>query len=281
MHHCLTKALAVVAASAMTLLPVYPAYAQQSGGSSTRTPIKHVVVIFQENVSFDHYFGTYPHAANLPGERPFHAAENTPGANTLEAAGLLTNNPNKVNPFRIPPSIPVTCDEDHNYNDEQAAFDGGLMDKFVEKLTCNDPKIGPNSVMGYYDGNTVTALWNYAQHFAMSDNFYGTTFGPSTPGAVNLISGQTNGAVGFARSDGMGTSTINNIVADGQGGFTMFGDSDPHGDVCSSTTSATTEMTGKNVGDLLNAKSITWGWFQGGFNLTAVNANGSTGCTRT
>ena len=47
--------------------------------------------------------------------------------------------------------------------------------------------------MGYYDGNTVTALWNYAQHFAMSDNSYGTNFGPSTPGAINLISGQTNG----------------------------------------------------------------------------------------
>ncbi len=49
--------------------------------------------------------------------------------------------------------------------------------------------------MGYYDGNTVTALWNYAQRFAMSDNSYNTTFGPSTPGAVNLISGQTNGVV--------------------------------------------------------------------------------------
>ena len=47
--------------------------------------------------------------------------------------------------------------------------------------------------MDYYDGNTVTALWNYAQHFAMSDNSFGTTFGPSTPGALNLISGQTHG----------------------------------------------------------------------------------------
>ena len=48
-------------------------------------------------------------------------------------------------------------------------------------------------VMGYYDGNTVTALWNYAQHFAMSDNSYSTKFGPSTVGALNLIAGQTNG----------------------------------------------------------------------------------------
>ena len=46
--------------------------AQNRGGddSQTKTPIKHVVVIFQENVSFDHYFGTYPHAANLPDETP-------------------------------------------------------------------------------------------------------------------------------------------------------------------------------------------------------------------
>ena len=44
---------------------------------------------------------------------------------------------------------------------------------------------------GHYDGNTVTALWNYAQHYAMSDNSFDTAFGPSTPGAVNLISGQS------------------------------------------------------------------------------------------
>src|SRR5260370_1064493 len=107
MHPRLTRAVAVVAASAMTLLPTYPAYAQQSGGSSTKTPIKHVVVIFQENVSFDHYFGTYPHAFNLPGETPFHANEATPESHTLLSSGILTNNPDKTNPFRIPPSLPV------------------------------------------------------------------------------------------------------------------------------------------------------------------------------
>jgi hypothetical protein len=45
--------------------------------------------------------------------------------------------------------------------------------------------------MGYFDGNTVTALWNYAQHNAMSDNSDSTYFGPSTVGAIDLISGQT------------------------------------------------------------------------------------------
>src|ERR1700684_2145725 len=49
----------------------------------TATPIKHLVVIFQENISFDHYFGTYPKALNLPGETPFTAKRNTPQVNNL------------------------------------------------------------------------------------------------------------------------------------------------------------------------------------------------------
>ena len=65
------------------------------------------------------------------------------------------------------------------------------MDKFVEKLSCTDKVLGTVSTMGYYDGNTVTAMWNYAQNFAMSDNSWGTTFGPSTPGALNLVAGNT------------------------------------------------------------------------------------------
>jgi phospholipase C len=173
----LSKAMAIMAAAALTLTPMYPTFAKDRDDFPTKTPIKHVVVIFQENVSFDHYFGTYPHAFNLPGETPFHAKADTPESNTLLSSGLLTNNPNKANPFRIPPSVPVTCDEDHNYNDEQAAAHGGLMDRFVEKLSCNDPVLGPASTMGYYDGNTVTAMWNYAQHFAMSDNSWGRRLG--------------------------------------------------------------------------------------------------------
>ena len=56
------------------------------------------------------------------------------------------------------------------------------------------PDEDPKLVMGYYDGNTVTALWHYAQRFALNDNSFGTVFGPSTPGALNLFAGQTSGA---------------------------------------------------------------------------------------
>jgi phospholipase C len=52
---------------------------------AANTPIEHVVVIFQENQSFDHYFGTYPHAANPPDEPAFHAAPDTPTVNGLTA----------------------------------------------------------------------------------------------------------------------------------------------------------------------------------------------------
>lgn len=283
MHHRLNKAIASVVAAAITLLPVYPASAQDRDDSKTRTPVKHIVVIFQENVSFDHYFGTYPHAFNLPGEIPFHAKEDTPESNTLLSSGLLTNNPNKVNPFRIPPSVPVTCDEDHNYNDEQAAANGGLMDKFVEKLSCNDKVLGPASTMGYYDGNTVTAMWNYAQYFAMSDNSWGTTFGPSTPGALNLVAGNTfPGTLFPTRPNGNPASASGNI-ANGATTGAVIGDPRPLLDDCVASNPkfqnvSQITVSGKNVGDLLNAKGLTWGWFQGGFAPTGVDAKGRAVC---
>src|SRR5712672_887939 len=143
MHHCFTKALATVTAAAITLLPASPAFAHD-GDSDGATPIRHLVVIFQENVSFDHYFGTYPKAANASGE-PFHAAYGTPSVNGLVnnpgvsgTGSLLTNNPNKdaagnqVNPKRYDPATindVLTCDQNHGYPDEQKAFNGGAMDK--------------------------------------------------------------------------------------------------------------------------------------------------------
>src|SRR5919107_4093149 len=72
----------------------------QSQTHLTATPIKHVVVIFQENRSFDHYFGTYPHAKNPPGEPKFEASVDTPSVNGLNRP-LLTDNPNAANPGRI------------------------------------------------------------------------------------------------------------------------------------------------------------------------------------
>lgn len=228
---------------------IVPFFSWGSFAAETATPIKHVVVIYQENVSFDHYFATYPKALNETGDPPFHAAKNTPAVNGLDDF-LLHHNPNAVNPYRLERSQALTCDMEHGYTAEQLAYDSGLMDKFVEHTGTRNGHCDPRQVMGYFDGNTVTALWNYAQHFSMSDNFFGTTFGPSTPGALNLISGQTHGAT---------PSNLRGAVRDG----TIYSDRNPTHDDCSK--GDTVSMTGKNIGDLLNSKSVTWGWFQGGF----------------
>ncbi|MDT5131050.1 MAG: phospholipase, partial [Mycobacterium sp.] len=66
---------------------------------ATATPIQHLVVVFQENVSFDHSFGTYPNAANVDGQR-FTAKPGTPGVDGLTPE-LLTHNPNKAQPVRL------------------------------------------------------------------------------------------------------------------------------------------------------------------------------------
>ncbi|MDE3080642.1 MAG: hypothetical protein KGI94_11480, partial [Paracoccaceae bacterium] len=289
----LTRKVTLAATSALAVMAFHtPAMA-----APTATPIKHLVVIFQENVSFDHYFATYPKAANPAGEPAFHAAEGTPAQiDTLAHAGLLDKNPNAdaqngadaSGPFRLDRTQAGTADQNHGYTAEQAAFDNFRMDLFP-KHTGKGSKDGAGAfgtkgqVMGYYDGNTVTALWTYAQNYAMNDANFSTTFGPSTPGAINLVSGQTNGVFlppGY-KLEKDGTYDGGRVVPDGQGGWTMISDLDPTGDVCSNPKYPTALMTGKNVGDLMNARGVTWGWFEGGFDLTAKNADGSTGCHRT
>jgi phospholipase C len=267
-----TFAKALLSGSILALIMSTAGLARAEDGSSTSTPIKHIVVIFQENISFDHYFGTYPNAQpNKDGSRYFKGAkQGTPRVNSLESAGLLTNNPNGVNPFRIDRSNPNTCDQDHGYSDEQFAFHGGLMDQFL-KHSCNDPNIGPASTLGYYDGNTVTALWNYAQHFAMSDNSFGTSFGPSTPGLLNLVAGTT-----FEATVTNGLSGVNFIAGGGSVGAAI-GDGDPGYDICSNPGRTQFSMSGQNIGDLLNAAGVTWGSFMGGFALP----NGVASCAKT
>jgi phospholipase C len=280
-HRTLGIGAAALGLTALFAAPVASNVASATSpvpSSTPATPIKHLVVIFQENVSFDHYFGTYPNAANTSGE-PFSASNKTPAVNGLSGA-LLTNNPNGVNPRRLDPSDlhdVLTCDQDHGYGDEQKAFNGGAMDKFPSTVGNgggHDPLGRPcsaNDVMNYYDGNTTTALWNYAQNFSMSDNSFNTTFGPSSPGAINLVSGNT-GNVGLMIN---GAATNGDTVPDGQGGHSLISDAQPYYDDCSTRDAAS--LTGMNVGDELNAAGLSWGWFQGGFRPSTSFANATGG----
>ena len=168
------------------------------------------------------------------------------------------------------------------------------MDMFVQKTESSTPTSGcgleycpPGIVMDYYDGNTVTGLWNYAQYYSMSDNNWDTSFGPSTPGALNVTSGNTSGAEALNPAwdtTGAGAPTTSSSVIDvsaKSGLGTLYGDEDPYYDDCSNSNHATNgalaALTGQNIGDLLNAKDVTWGWFQGGFAPTGTSdAPGST-----
>ena len=267
----------------------------------TGTPIKHLVVIFDENVSFDHYFGTYPFAANTDGS-VFHAKPGTPTVNGLYAkitpsgpvGPLLTHNPNLHNPTRLTHAQALTCDQDHDYTPEQQAVNGGKMNKFVqntESPDCRSTTPGaywtPGLVMDYYDGNTVTALWNYAQNYTLGDNNFDTQFGPSTPGALNLVSGNTGASYAVSPTNinkkVAAPGTVSALNSNGLG--TIYGDPDPAYDDCSNDSHASSEnsfplavSTGPNIGNLLNAEHITWGWFQGGFAPSGTNAAGLAVC---
>jgi phospholipase C len=274
-----------------------PAVKKKHQPQQPATPITNVVVLFQENESFDHYFGTYPNATNGDSTygssigSPFTPFPGTPTVNGLTPE-LLNNNPNlnsagtaHVNPTRLAPANAMTCSNNHNYGPEQEAEDSGFMDKFIAFTSANSQGCMSNgsTVLAYFDGNTVTALWNYAQYYSMNDNSYDSTFGPSTPGALNLVSGQTYGGITH-----FGTGSTASYPDTVTSPVTDIGDFDPYLDDCGSdkggtvTSTTTLEMSNgtttinKNVGDLLNAANVTWGWFQGGFAPTTPY-NPSTG----
>lgn len=311
---------------------------------TTTTPIKHVVVLFDENISFDHYFGTYPYAAGTDGV-PFKAAADTLTRNTItnytSAPGLLArpgtqvsgspipgangtagSNPNSQAPFRLGMGQQWICSQKHGYLAEQQGMDGDAttgvpaMDKFPEFTSsanncANTAAPAPagnlefehnGMAMSYVDGNVVTGLWNYAQHYAMSDNSWADNFGPSTVGAVNVVSGQTGGAVMYApnangSADGSHPALLTNTSdpsspvaaipgeiegttwvdpADHSKGTmgAITGDPTPAFDMCSDA-SVAASMTGRNVGDLLNDRGVSWGSFMGGFRSPSLPADAS------
>src|ERR1700743_2148552 len=174
-----TAALLAVAAAAISTGPVIAgqknADTVTADTLTTKYPIKHLVVVFNENVAFDHYFGTYPNALNVDGEpafKPAKATETTTN-NFLKPPTLIDNNPNlnpangtaAANPFRLDRTQAKTADQGHGMGAEQKAYDGGKNDLFPLN-TGSGTSGGAGAfgtkalVMGSYDGNTVTADWN-------------------------------------------------------------------------------------------------------------------------
>ncbi len=180
--------------------------------------IKYVFVLFQENRSFDFYFGTYPGANGLfsqTGTLGF----NQPIVNQDGTVGTIS-------PFKIPQSVTgstgsqvllypedlYSVNHGHTAIDAKLDYDANKVSKndryaFVEEglkgtlsadgKTYTGPaptlaqKQAGEVVMSHVDCDTVPFLWNYADRFTLFDNFFDTVIGPSTPNAIALIAGQS------------------------------------------------------------------------------------------
>jgi phospholipase C len=199
--------------------------------------IKYVFVLFQENRSFDFYFGTYPGANGLFSK----PASETPGFNQpiVNTDGSVS----LISPFKIPQSVSSSNgtvllypEDTDSVNHGHAAIDAKLdLDKnnvaqndryaFTEEglsgtLTYNS---GTNSysysgplpslaqkqkgelVVSHVDCDTVPFLWNYADRFTLFDKFFDTVIGPSTPNAIAMFAGQS-GATQWVRYPGLGNN---------------------------------------------------------------------------
>jgi phospholipase C len=226
----------------------------------TRSAIKHTIVLYQENISFDHYFGTYGHGSSgIPG-----------GSTLFHTNATQTYGP--YSPTQLGSSQFRTCDVDHNYSDMIRMVNHGAMDQFLQ--FGNNKTVGPSSTCPTFEaasagappGTGLTALanayytgtagdpnaplqnyWKLASQYTLADNFFQGVYGPSTPGAQWLVAATNN----------------------------TSGDPNPIGDKCTSDYTPTINPQNiPNLGAEATAEGTSWAWFQGGYGLcttTAVN----------
>ncbi|MCZ8517324.1 stalk domain-containing protein [Paenibacillus filicis] len=263
----------LVASTSALLLAATPFATLASAESSptTSSPIKHTVVIFQENRSFDNYFGTYPYA---PGFKPLSGTPQdvrnfkyVAGNEVRDVAGNVYNpddNGNPVYPWHDAGNANVQeVDVNHNYADMISMINGGKMDKFYtmnSKGTTLNPTRGKLS-MSYFDHNDIPAYWQYAQHFALADNYFQPVAGPSTPGALYLVAAQS----------GNGSAAANNKDPNSQ----ITGDPTPKNGPFGGDNSAglTYNLTYKNIGDELTDSNQSWAWYSGGWDAAKAATN--------
>jgi phospholipase C len=173
--------------------PVHHAAAGSSAGrqaliANLRAHIHHVFIVYQENRSFDSYFGTFPGADNLAT-----AEARAHGFRQYDAIGHTW-----ITPFLL--NAADSVDADHSRPALIAKSDHGRMDHFVdweEHNLVDNSGASPGYArqvgiltMAHQDCNTIPFLWMYAHRFALYDHIFQAMYGPSTPGNIDLIAGQ-------------------------------------------------------------------------------------------
>ena len=283
------KRTAAVLFAILALSPCAPLRAQTPAPASdlttlVRKHIKHVFVVYQENRSFDSYFGTFPGAENLASP-----LAKSHGYRQYDPLGKQW-----VTPFRV--KQPDTSDVDHARPALIAKANGGAMDRFIAveeqgalargKMKADAQRLGLLTMM-HADCDTVPFLWKYASTFALFDHFFQAMYGPSTPGNLALIAAQT-GQTQWARHPEQAVSAGDvgpgePVVDDNLPAFPPYKSGKPEHATQIDQTYATLFLTlaGKDATNAaidnddvkddiahlasLGHPAIPWGWYQEGF----------------
>jgi phospholipase C len=151
-------------------------------GPGKLTDIEHVVILIQENRSFDHYFGT------LPGVRGF---ADPGGQATLHQQGYPAQGfDGELLPFHLATAGAPQCFPDitHSWGPQHASWDGGAMDGFVRAhLAADGPQAGP-ATMGYYERADIPFYHDLADAFTICDNYHCSVLGPTDPNRLYSMS---------------------------------------------------------------------------------------------
>ena len=148
---------------------------QRSGRSAPRadpSTIQNIVVVFQENHTFDNYFGTYPGANGLAGNA---------GICLPEKKGSQTP---CVSPFHSQTLAPV--DMNHTWASAHEDYDGGKMDGFVYSE-------GNQATMGYFEQQDIPRYWLDAQEYVLCENYFSSVMSESLPNHLSLVAGTCGG----------------------------------------------------------------------------------------
>ena len=163
-----------------------PASARSAKPTGGIHKIKHIVIIMQENRSFDQYFGTYPGADGLPRKHgQFTVCVPDPMNHTCVKPYLATNDISSGGPHMY---VDAAADVNHGkMNGFIASRESGHLDTDI--LGCIQLKQGCDDVMSYHDGRQLKHYWAYAKNFVLQDHMFEPNLGWSQISHLYLVSG--------------------------------------------------------------------------------------------
>jgi phospholipase C len=245
-------------------------YVRQAGAEGSRNRINHVIVIYQENWSFDGLYGSFPGASGLANAGPVTQLDpnGVPYTALPQTDSHLLNVVLPVAPFDLSQYVPpnqTTRDLVHRFYQEQIQIDGGKMDKFVE---VSDAK---GLALSHYNAADLPE-GKLAQQYTMADNFFHAAFGGSFLNHFWLVCACSPVWPNAPASIVAQLDANGNLVKDGQvtpDGFavnTSFTVNQPHPASITDPTRLVPNQTLPNIGDRLSEAGVSWAWYSGGWN---------------